>query len=234
MKPFLTANWKNLIMINYVVPDELLLPYLPIGVELDHYEGKSYVSFVAFHFLQTKVMGIGFPFHRNFDEINLRFYVKVKENGSYKRGVVFINELVPKRMITWIASIIYQEHYTYAPIKSVVTKKEQQQIQFNWGHQFEHSLQITTAVNTQPMQVGSKEEFIYEHYWGYTALPSNRTGEYRVAHPRWQLYPVITTDLKTNFEMMYGQSFQFLNQQTPDSVFVADGSAVEVFPRKII
>ncbi len=234
MKPFLTAEWRNLIMMNYVVPEDVLIPYLPKGVELDHFEGKCYVSFVAFHFLQTKVKGIGFPFHRNFEEINLRFYVKYKENGTYKRGVVFISELVPKRMISWIAKLIYQEQYDYTPIISSVTETTKRSLYFNWGRKKQYELTVETGIKSQPIKTGSKEEFIFEHYWGYTGLPGNRTGEYRVAHPRWNIYPVTDYRTTADFGKMYGDQFSFLNGVPADSVFVAEGSAIEVFDRKII
>lgn len=234
MKPFLTAEWRNLVMMNYVVPEYVLLPYLPKGVELDHFEGKCYVSFVAFHFLHTKVKGIGFPFHRNFEEINLRFYVKYKENGTYKRGVVFISELVPKRMISWIAKLIYQEQYAFTPISSSVTETDKRSLHFNWGKQQNYTLTVETGIKPEPIKAGSKEEFIFEHYWGYTGLSNNRTGEYRVAHPRWNVYPVTDYTTTADFALMYGGQFSFLNSVPADSVFVAEGSAVEVYERKII
>jgi len=234
MKPFLTAEWRNLIMMNYVVPEEILLPYLPKGAEPDHFEGKCYVSFVAFHFLHTKVKGIGFPFHRNFEEINLRFYVKYKENETCKRGVVFISELVPKRMITWIAKLIYQEQYAYSPISSSVTETDKRRLHFNWGKQKNYTLTVETEINPVPIKTGSKEEFIFEHYRGYTGLSNNRTGEYRVEHPRWNVFPVTEYRTTADFGFMYGNEFSFLNRAEPDSVFVAEGSAVSVYERKII
>lgn len=234
MKAFLTAEWRNLVMMNFVVPEEILLPYLPKGVELDYFEGNCYVSFVAFHFLHTKVKGIGFPFHRNFEEINLRFYVKYKENGTYKRGVVFISELVPKRMITWIAKLIYQEQYAYSRISSSVTETNKRSLHFNWGKQKNNTLTVETEIKSVPIKTGSKEEFIFEHYWGYTGLSNKRTGEYRVVHPRWNIYPVINYRTTADFGLMYGNEFSFLKGAEPDSVFVAEGSAVSVYERKII
>lgn len=221
-------------MMNYVVPKKVLLPYLPNGTELDEFDGKCYVSFVAFHFLHTKVKGIGFPFHRNFEEINLRFYVKFKENGMYKRGVVFISELVPKRMIAFIAKFIYQEQYTYAPISSSVTETDKRSLHFNWGKQKNYSLTVETENKAEPIKTGSKEEFIFEHYWGYTGLSNNRTGEYLVEHPRWNIYPVTGYSISADFGLMYGDEFSFLNNAEPGSVFVAEGSAVSVFERMLV
>jgi len=233
-KPFLSAEWRNLIMMNYEVPPAVLEPYLPKGVELDLFEGNAYVSLVAFHFLNTKVAGIGFPFHKNFEEVNLRFYVKYKDGDEWKRGVVFISEIVPKRMIVWVARIFYKEKYTYAPMKSIVEEGEKRKLFFSWGEGLPYRMEIITASFTKPMLAGSKEEFIFEHYWGYTSLPGNQTGEYKVEHPSWNTYPVIDSNLKVDFKELYGDDFSFLNTANVDSVFVAEGSAVNVYARRIL
>ncbi|TWI85689.1 hypothetical protein IQ13_0853 [Lacibacter cauensis] len=234
MKAFLTAEWRNLVMMNFVVSEDVLKPYLPKDVELDAFEGKCYVSFVAFHFLNTKVKGIGFPFHRDFAEINLRFYVRYKEGNEVKRGVVFISELVPKPAIAWVAKLFYKEKYTYTPIKSKVEHTTSRFLHFEWGRQLQHKLNVETAGIVQPIVAGSKEEFIFEHYWGYTSLSAFRTGEYKVEHPRWNIYPVTNFSFTIDFQQLYGDAFAFLNDVQPDSLFVAEGSAVSVYDRKIL
>lgn len=234
MKAFLTAEWRNLVMMNFVVPEDLLKPYLPKNVALDTFDGKCYVSFVAFHFLNTKVKGIGFPFHKDFAEINLRFYVRYNDAGEIKRGVVFISELVPKPAIVWVAKLIYQEKYTYTPIKSKVEQTTFRSLFFEWGKKLQHKLKVETAIAVQPILSGSKEEFIFEHYWGYTSLSSFRTGEYRVEHPRWNIYPVTDFSYTIDFQQLYGDAFAFLNDVQPDSLFVAEGSEVSVYERNIL
>lgn len=234
MKAFLTAEWRNLVMMNFVVSDELLKPYLPKDVELDAFEGKCYVSLVGFHFLNTKVKGIGFPFHKDFAEINLRFYVRYKDGNEIKRGVVFISELVPKPMIAWVAKLIYKEKYTYTPIKSKVEQTTVRSLHFEWGKQLQHELKVETVTTVQPITPGSKEEFIFEHYWGYTSLSAFHTGEYRVEHPRWNIYPVTNFSYTIDFQQLYGDAFAFLNEVQPDSLFVAEGSEVSVYERKIL
>lgn len=234
MKAFLTAEWRNLVMMNFVVSEDLLKPYLPKDVELDAFEGKCYVSFVAFHFLNTKVKGIGFPFHKDFAEINLRFYVRYKDGNEVKRGVVFISELVPKPMIAWVAKLIYKEKYTYTPIKSKVEQTTVRSLHFEWGKQLQHELKVETTTTVQPITPGSKEEFIFEHYWGYTSLSAFRTGEYSVEHPRWNIYPVTNFSYTIDFQQLYGDAFAFLNEVQPDSLFVAEGSEVSVYERKIL
>jgi uncharacterized protein YqjF (DUF2071 family) len=234
MSAFLTAEWRNLVMMNFVVPEQVLKTYLPNGVELDAFDGKCYISFVAFHFMDTKVKGIGIPFHKDFEEINLRFYVRYKSSEGVKRGVVFIKELVPKPIIAWVAKLIYQEKYAYSPIKSKIEQTNQRYLQFEWGKELEHELKVETAIQTQPMIKGSKEEYIFEHHWGYTALSAFRTAEYQVEHPRWNIYPVKGFSYKIDFEQLYGTHFAFMNDMQPDSVFVAEGSEVSVYERKVL
>jgi hypothetical protein len=100
---FLTAEWRKLALANYVIDPKILEKYVPKGTELDIWEGKCFVSLVGFRFLNTKVKGIKVPFHVNFDEVNLRFYVKYLDGNEWKRGVVFIKEIVPKPILSFVA-----------------------------------------------------------------------------------------------------------------------------------
>jgi uncharacterized protein YqjF (DUF2071 family) len=78
-------------MLNYEVEPERLMPLVPKGTELDTHDGKTFVSMVGFLFLNTRVMGLAIPFHRDFEEINLRFYVRRKAEDGWRRGVVFVH-----------------------------------------------------------------------------------------------------------------------------------------------
>jgi len=93
---FLNAEWRKLILANYEFDEDILKKHLPYKTEIDKWNSTSYVSLVGFMFKNTKLLGIPIPFHRNFEEVNLRFYVRYKQNNEWKRGVVFIKELVPK------------------------------------------------------------------------------------------------------------------------------------------
>src|SRR5512142_1077033 len=109
---FLTAEWKNLVMLNYAVDPSLIEPFVPAGTELDAFEGKTYVSLVGFEFNRTRVLGFAVPFHQNFEEVNLRFYVRRES----KRGVVFIRELVPKYAVAAVARLLFKENYSCVPM----------------------------------------------------------------------------------------------------------------------
>ena len=234
-KTFLTAEWKNLLFINYEVDTSVLLPYLPKGTELDIWNNCCYVSLVGFMFLNTKIKGIAFPFYKNFEEFNLRFYVRFRENGEWKRGVVFIKEVVPRRMICFIADLLYEEHYYYHQMKnSIIENGDTLEVKYEW--RFNNEWNFISAVaekNTSPIIPDTDEEFITEHYWGYTKLAENKTSEYNVAHPKWNIHKVLSFAVKCDVAGLYGKAFQPYLEQAPKSVFMAEGSRVSVNGRKI-
>ncbi|HMJ66854.1 MAG TPA: DUF2071 domain-containing protein, partial [Candidatus Binatia bacterium] len=110
-KPFLTAQWRNLAILNFEIAREILEPFVPPGTVLDTYKGKAYVSVVGFLFQDTRLKGVPIPFHRNFEEVNLRFYIRHFSGEDWRRGVVFIKEIVSSVAIAATARIVYNENY---------------------------------------------------------------------------------------------------------------------------
>jgi uncharacterized protein len=232
VKPFLTANWRYLAMMNFVVDPKILAPLVPVGTELDFYEGKTFISVVGFLFLDTRVLGIPVPLHRDFEEVNLRFYVKRKAIDGWKRGVVFIRELVPRRAIATVARVFYGERYSAMPMRhSIVADANGVSVNYEWrpGKKWE-LLSMTASGALRTIPGGSHEEFITEHYWGYTA--GKTTSEYRVEHPRWKFWPADTATFKADVSLLYGDEYVASLSATPASQFIAEGSHVQVW-RKI-
>jgi len=227
---FLSAEWRNLIMANYAVQPALLHSYLPGGVDLDLYENTCYVSLVGFMFMKTRILGVPIPFHVNFEEVNLRFYVRKKVAGQWRRGTVFIKEIVPRAAITLVARGLYREPYQTMPMQhSWSLPDEQKHISYSWKHkgQWQH-LSVEAGKQALPMGVGSEAEFITEHYYGYTRWNERVTKEYEVQHPRWLVNPVISYRVQADFGALYGEAFRFLNGEAPVSVLLAEGSGVKV------
>ena len=232
---FLSAEWRKLALANYEVDQKILQKYLPPFTELDDWQGKYYVSLVGFMFMDTKLKGFGIPFHINFEEVNLRFYVKYNENGTWKRGVVFIKEIVPKPAITFVANTIYKENYQTLPMKHKWVLNEQELlVEYLWKTENWNKFSVITHPISEAMEVGSKEEFITEHFWGYTKIGLSLTSEYQVEHPRWEVYPVKEYDIEVDFGANYGNDFDFLNQAQPASVMLAEGSPINVLKGKKI
>ncbi len=228
-RAFLRAEWRKLAIANYAVDPELLKPHLPYGTELDLWNGTCYVSLVGFMFLRTRVLGIPVPFHRDFPEVNLRFYVRRKEGDAWRRGVVFIQEIVPRAALTFVANTLYGEHYRTLPMQHIwKSENGKLTVRYGWELKRWHYLEITT--NDQPVEIapGSEAEFITEHYWGYTRLGNDRTNSYAVEHPRWTMYPCTGHSIEVDFGLVYGPEFAFLNKQDPVSVMLAEGSPIVV------
>lgn len=232
---FLSAEWRKLALANYEIDKKILQKYLPPFVELDDWHGKYYVSLVGFMFVDTKLRGFGIPFHINFEEVNLRFYVKYNENGTWKRGVVFIKEIVPKPAITFVANTVYKENYQTLPMKHKwETNEKGFLVEYLWKTKNWNRFSVTASLNAEIMEVGSEEEFITEHFWGYTKIGAKATSEYEVKHPRWKIYPVKEYHIDVDFEANYGKDFGVLNNEKPISVMLAEGSPISVLKGKRI
>lgn len=236
-KLFLSAQWKKLVMANYVVDPKLLTDFVPAQTQLDLWQGRCYVSLVGFMFLDTKVLGFKMPWHINFEEVNLRFYVTHFDHDSQelRRGVVFIKEIVPKSMITFFANTLYGEHYHTMPMQHFwQVENADQVIVYQWKKKHWHRIEVHADTVAQNLTKDSEAEFITEHYWGYTKLTSQKTSQYRVEHPAWQIYNVKDYSIQVDFGEVYGKNFSFLNDEKPISVFLAEGSPIQVRQDKTI
>lgn len=232
---FLTAEWNNLVMINYTVNPKLLEKYVPAGTELDFFEGKCFISSIGFMFENVKLLGLKIPFHTNFEEVNLRFYVRRLENGTWKRGAVFISEIVPKRAISILANALYNEHYSTLKMKHHIEVMETVNFyQYEWKRKGKwQKIEIETSKNPIEIAPDSEAEFITEHYFGYTKVNDKTSYEYEVRHPRWEQLEVKRNNSVIDFQL-YGEEFEFLNREKPSSIFLAIGSAISIEGKKVI
>ena len=214
-------------MANYKVEPHLFDGLIPHGTELDLYQGDCYLSLVAFKFVDTAVMGVKIPFHTNFEEINLRFYVERKTGGETRRGVVFVKEIVPRAAICWVANSMYGEKYE---CWNTGYEEGEDEIGYFWTKgDCENSVSVEYKNSLGVPEEGSRETFIIEHYWGYTRRGARRTDEYLVEHPKWELFEVNYAEIEVDFAETYGERFGFLSDAEPDSVLLAKGSDISVY-----
>jgi hypothetical protein len=229
---FLTASWEYLAMLNYEVDPEVLETVLPPYTSLDLYNGKALVSVVGFLFKNTRVLGLQWPGHTNFEEVNLRYYLKHFDGEKWKRGVGFVSEIVPRSFIATAANVLYNEHYRSARMFHLVKEEANKLVvEYNWKirNREWNSIQIEAYTELQDIMPGTEEEFILEHYYGYNELNKSVTIEYEVQHPRWQVYPVKNFLLNADIAHLYGPAFvPFIQGVKPHSVFLAKGSAVTI------
>jgi uncharacterized protein YqjF (DUF2071 family) len=223
---FLNAEWRSLVMLNYTIDRALLAPWLPPGVELDLWQDEAVVSMIGFLFCDCRVLGVPVPGHRNFEEVNLRFYVRRHVGAEVRRGVVFVKEIVPKPAIALVARMLYNERYVAMPMRHSI---DCARLEYAWRHRGAWQwLAAHTRGSAAPMMPGGEEEFIFEHYWGYSRQRDGGTVEYAVEHPSWRVWQTNEAELECDVAALYGAAFVPALGVEPHSAFVAEGSAVQV------
>ena len=230
-RAFLTARWHNLILANYAVPEALLTPLLPPGVELDRRDGQCWASLVGFQFLDTRVLGVAWPGFRDFPEWNLRFYVR----HEGRRGVVFVREFVPQRFVSAVARLIYNEPYRAAPMTMSVAEAGGR-LTADYTLTYAGRVHRMTAVVRAPAVTPgpeSVEHFFKEHSWGFGTSHTGRLIRYRVEHPTWDVYPVERFTADLDWATLYGPEWGVMTGVAPASVVLAVGSAVSVYPKGV-
>lgn len=231
-KVFLSAEWRQLVFLNYIVDRALLKGYVPRGTELDSFEGKTYVSLVGFRFFNTCLFGrIAVPFHSEFEEVNLRFYVRREIGSEVRRGVVFIKEIVPKLAIALVARLAYGENYVWYPMKhKVLTEKEDIEAEYSWKQAGNWSKLFARSARAAELPAqNSLERYITEHYWGYSRRNAGNTQEYKVTHSPWPVSVASDALFTGNVGKLYGEDLGAVLSRKPDSACIANGSSVEVY-----
>jgi hypothetical protein len=246
---FLSARWQALAMLNYEIDPAVLAPLVPRGTALDAHDGRTYVSVVGFLFLGTRVLGLPIPFHRNFEEVNLRFYVRREVSGEVRRAVTFVKEIVPRWAIATTARWTYNEPYLALPMRHSVggparefvgqtagfsaacsaDRSSRDAVCYSWRLAGRwNSLSVRHQGEPAPLLHGSHEQFIAEHYWGYCPQRDGGTVEYRVVHPSWRVWRGADAQLNCNVAALYGPQFVPFLKGPPATAFIADGSEVAV------
>lgn len=231
--PFLTATWRNLALLSCEVDSTVLRPYQPHGVELDSWQGKHLITMVGLQFLDARVLGVPVPFHRSYPQVNLRFYVRRWSGGSWRPGVVFIKQMVPKRLVAAVARRVYQEKFTALPMRSLVESgpgtEQVRRVSYQWFTGLDwNRMSVSVSGDPAPSGVGSLEEFVAERYYGYNSQRDGSTMEYQIEHPRWRVWRAYESELDCDAAGVYGPEFAESLGSPPLSAILAEGSPVAV------
>jgi len=238
-RPFLTAQWRHLVMLNYEVEPNVLVPLVPAGTTLDLWHGRALVSVVGFRFLDTRLLGVAIPRHRDFDEVNLRFYVRREPaEGETRHGVVFVRELVSRLAVAVVARLAYNEPYRALRMRShtpAAASDTPGRLAYEWriGGAWEGLAATALGAPAVPAP-GSEAAFITQHHRGYTRQRDGSTVEYEVVHPPWRTWTAGDATLTMDVARLYGPAFAAALSGAPVSALIADGSPVSVFaPRRL-
>ena len=233
---FLTAEWRDLAILNWEIPPELLAASVPNGTQLDTWNGRAFVSLVGFRFVKTRMLKLAVPWHVNFEEVNLRFYVKRSVGGDVRRGVVFIKEIVPRPCVALVARCLYNENYVTASMAHSIERGIRKiLVIYDWSLRGKvNSITVHSDDVFRELARDSQAEFTLEHYWGYCRQRNGGTVEYQVAHPRWQVAAVDDFSVTCDAVDLYGKELGEHLLSPPDSVFLANGSPVGIgFGRRL-
>lgn len=226
---FLTAEWRNILMLNYAVDPSVLEPFVPYGTEVDTFEGRAYLSLVGFEFNRSRIRGFAVPFHQSFEEVNLRFYVR----RSSRKAVAFIRELVPRYAVAAVARFAFREKYSCVPMSHRIETGADGNVasaEYAWRSGPDRcAMRIQTEGASFLPAEGSASQFITEHYWGYAVQPDGGCLEYEVQHPRWFVWTARHADFRGNAAGVYVTEIARILTRDPDSAFLAEGSGVTVF-----
>jgi hypothetical protein len=234
---FLSTEWRDLLMLNYEIDPALLQRFVPSGTELDSFEGRTYVSLVGLRFARTKLFGlISVPFHTDFDEVNLRIYVRRREGSEVRRGVMFIREIVSLPAVTLLARLAYAENYRTLPLRhSIDLTDSGGSLEYTWKSK-RQQFRIYAQTSGPPSRAagGSLEQFISEHYWGYARRRDGGSLEYHVQHESWRIWRATNAKFDGDGATLYGSELGSILSQPPRSAFIADGSPVLVYAARRI
>jgi uncharacterized protein YqjF (DUF2071 family) len=192
------------------------------------------LSLVAFHFADNRVLGVPIPFAREYDQINLRFYVRRRlEDGGWRRGVVFLRELAPAKPVVAGARFVYGERYDCVPVTARVrppgaagTRGGRAVYRWRDRHQV-HRLAVDFHGPAALPGPGSLEDFLTDRHFGYVSA-ERATREYRVDHPPWRVWPATDARLSHGIADAFGRRFERALDRAPLSAFVAEGSRMEL------
>jgi uncharacterized protein YqjF (DUF2071 family) len=242
-RPFLAATWRDFLMLSYDIEPRVLAPFVPAGTELDLWRGKAYLSLVGFCFCDAQLLGMRVPGHGEFAEVNLRFYVRRRVEGRWRRGVVFLRELCPKRAVVAVARWIYGERFRRVPLACRIERalhdsrdddlfgpdcRPPGRMEFAWrdrGQDFR--LAATVDESARRPEPDSLAEFVVDHYWAYTLRP-RRTLEYLAPHAPWRI-AAAQAEFFGDAWVQYGPRFAPYLRGEPACAFWASGSSVRIY-----
>lgn len=225
MASFVKAEWTNLVLLNYAVPDDVLAPYLG-DLEIDRWQGSGYVSVVGLHFGTGRVIGLDpiLPDIRHFTQWNLRAYVRY----GGRNGIVFIKEFVPSPIVSAGVRLLYRENYHAACLRErldVDSDSRSVAYTLDYGGR-RHSMSARSTSPAAAPAPGSLDHFVVERYTGHPA--GHRGIRFHVEHRPWNIYKMASYVLDIDYRVLYGDRWAFLNDRAPDGIAWCDGSPVEV------
>lgn len=213
-------EWNNVLFFHWVVPYKSLRNCVPKNLNIDTFDGKAYVSLVAFTMQKIRPKKLpSIPFISNFHEINLRTYI----NNDNKKGVYFLNIETEKLLSAFIAQKLSGLPYEKARIKRVDKKYTSTNPKKKLFLETEFEIGETILDKTM------LDIWLTERYCLYlTKGPS--LYRYDIHHKEWELKNLKVKKLNLNYKIDKVN----LSDSAPAFIHYSDGIKVLAWKRKQI
>ena len=231
-KPLLKAEYSDLVAINFQIDDHLLKPLVPVGLELDYFDGDTFVSLVTMKIKRMKIWGIPFSVIPAFPEISLRFYVRRTTGDKSENGTCLIKDFVGGATAAWYLRTQFNSEFTKLKIQGQSKGfgiDEIPEVEYRWKHDDQwNNLRVRARSRITNTGKGTKVGFILDHS-NYFASQKGRTIAYRVERPQWEVWDAAQANFNCDVKNLFGRAFIKPLSKRPASVFVSAGSHVTVY-----
>lgn len=182
-------EWHNVIFVHWQVELNELKKFMPKELEIDLFEGKPWISLVAFTLKKIRPRYLpAFPPISNFDEVNFRTYIKKGD----KPGIYFLSIEGGKKISCKIAKLASGLPYRYAKIK-----RENNQYR-SANPKTQEGLEMKFAVKNPVTDKNPLDKWLTERYALFQDT-RHKIREFEIHHPEWPLNNIEVEKLDINY-----------------------------------
>ena len=204
-------EWNNALFLHWEVELKELEKFVPKELEIDLFEGKPWISVVAFTMEKIRPKNLpSFPPVSYFDEINIRTYIK----SNNKTGVYFLSIEGGKKLACIVAKKMSQLPYRYSKIKRTKNKFE------SYNSEFNDSLNIQFAIGKEIKEKTELDKWLTERYALFQDTEYS-INEFEIHHSEW---PINEVDLH-KADLNYNR-FDKLIKDKPNKIQYSKGVKV--------
>lgn len=221
-------TWKDLLFLHYKIPEDILKGYVPRDLEIDLYEGESWVGVTPFKMRDVRFRFLPpIPTAVNFLELNFRTYVKM--NG---RAGIFFFSLDASSGLSAIGARLG----AFLPYFAAYMSVEEKEGWFRFKSERRSNPAASFDVKYKPEShafeaaKGSLEEWFVERYCLFQGTAKGKYIEIDIHHVKWPLQTVEVKIARNWIPKAHGID---LPDEKPRAHFAAI-QKVLVWPPKIV
>ncbi len=231
-KPLIKAKFSEMVAVNFQIDQRILQPLVPKGLELDFFNGETYVSLIAMMLRNVKAWGLPFSIIPSSPELSLRFYVRRPGDGESAKGTCLIKDYISGSTAAWYLESQFKSDFSKLKMKyknSGFGEHETPEVEYQWKvDDHWNKLRVRARSRIHKTERASKVGFILDHFT-YFGTYKGRTLAYRVERPTWNIWDAAQANFTCDVKRLFGDAFVKPLSKRPASVFVTAGSPVTIY-----